>query len=113
MTECPLKTMRVLLEPHVRTKHTVIGLLMVLMWWPLDVHAAIDSGNLLDNALLKFQTAAAGWGPYILARASWLFWTLATISLVWTIGHLALRRAEIGEFLGEFLSFTLMTEFFW
>ena len=43
----------------------------------------------------------------------WLFWTLATISLVWTIGQLALRRAEIGEFLGEFLSFTLMTGFFW
>ena len=113
MTGCPLKAMRVLLKPHVRTKHTVIGLLMVLMGWPLEVYAAIDSGNLLDNALLKFQTAAAGWGPYILARASWLFWTLATISLVWTIGQLALRRAEIGEFLGEFLSFTLMTGFFW
>ncbi len=113
MTGCPLKAMCVLLEPHVRTKHTAICLLMVLMGWPLDVYAAIDSGNLLDNALLKFQTAAAGWGPYILARASWLFWTLATISLVWTIGLLALRRAEIGEFFGEFLSFTLMTGFFW
>lgn len=113
MTRCPLKAMSLFLVPHVRSRHTVICLLMVLMWWPLDVQAAIDSGNLLDNALLKFQTAAAGWGPYILARASWLFWTLATISLVWTIGHLALRRAEIGEFLGEFLSFTLMTGFFW
>lgn len=100
---------------HLRSRCTVIWLVMLLIlwWWPLDVYAAIDSGNLLDNALLKFQTAAAGWGPYILARASWLFWTLATISLVWTIGHLALRRAEIGEFLGEFLSFTLMTGFFW
>jgi P-type conjugative transfer protein TrbL len=88
-------------------------MILILWWWPLEVYAGIDSGNLLDNALLKFQTAAAGWGPYILARASWLFWTLATISLVWTIGHLALRRAEIGEFLGEFLSFTLMTGFFW
>ncbi len=100
---------------HLHSRCAVIWLVMLLIlwWWPLDVYAAIDSGNLLDNALLKFQTAAAGWGPYILARASWLFWTLATISLVWTMGHLALRRAEIGEFFGEFLSFTLMTGFFW
>jgi len=100
---------------HLHSRCAVIWLVMLLIlwWWPLEVYAAIDSGNLLDNALLKFQTAAAGWGPYILARASWLFWTLATISLVWTMGHLALRRAEIGEFLGEFLSFTLMTGFFW
>ncbi len=100
---------------HLHSRCAVIWLLMLLIlwWWPLDVYAAIDSGNLLDNALLKFQTAAAGWGLYILARASWLFWTLATISLVWTMGQLALRRAEIGEFFGEFLSFTLMTGFFW
>jgi type IV secretion system protein TrbL len=112
MTGCPLNAI-LPLKSHVRTTHIVICLLMVLMGWPLDVYAAIESGNLLDNALLKFQTAAAGWGPYILARASWLFWTLATISLVWTMGQLALRRAEMGEFLGEFLSFTLMTGFFW
>ena len=100
---------------HLHSRCAIIWLVMLLIlwWWPLDVYAAIDSGNLLDNALLKFQTAAAGWGPYILARASWLFWTLATISLVWTMGQLALRRAEIGEFFGEFLSFTLMTGFFW
>ena len=100
---------------HLHSRCAIIWLVMLLIlwWWPLDVYAAIDSGNLLDNALLKFQMAAAGWGPYILARASWLFWTLATISLVWTMGQLALRRAEIGEFFGEFLSFTLMTGFFW
>ena len=113
MTRCPLKAMSLFLVPHLRSRPAVCLLMVLMMWWPLEAHAAVDSGNLLDNALLKFQTAAAGWGPYILARASWLFWTLATISLVWTMGHLALRRAEIGEFLGEFLSFTLMTGFFW
>jgi len=112
MTGCPLKAMRVLLEPHLRTKHTVICLLMVLMGWPLEVYAAIDSGNLLDNALLKFQ-AAAGWGPYILARASWLFWTLAMISFVWTFGQLLIRRVEIGELFGELIAFTTMTGLFW
>lgn len=91
----------------------VIGLLLTLWWWPGEAQAAINSAGLLDTALQNFQTSAAGWAAYITARASWLFWTLATISLVWTMGQLALRRAEIGEFLGEFISFTLMTGFYW
>jgi P-type conjugative transfer protein TrbL len=95
------------------TQQTMIGLLLVLWWCPGEAQAAINSAGLLDTALQSFQTSAAGWAAYITARASWLFWTLATISLVWTMGQLALRRAEIGEFLGEFLSFTLMTGFFW
>lgn len=93
--------------------HTMIGLLLVLLWWPGETHAAINSTGLLDTALQNFQTSAAGWATYITARASWLFWTLAAISLAWTMGQLALRRAEIGEFLGEFVSFTVMTGFFW
>lgn len=94
-------------------QQTMMGLLLVLWWWPGEAQAAINSAGLLDTALQNFQTSAAGWATYITARASWLFWTLATISLVWTMGQLALRRAELGEFFGEFLSFTLMTGFFW
>jgi type IV secretion system protein TrbL len=94
-------------------QHTMIGAVLALLCWPGETQAAINSSGLLDTALQSFQTSAAGWAAYITARASWLFWTLATISLVWTMGQLALRRAEIGEFLGEFLSFTLMTGFFW
>ncbi|MGE3486175.1 MAG: P-type conjugative transfer protein TrbL [Nitrospira sp.] len=94
-------------------QHTIIGAVLALLCWPGETQAAISSSGLLDTALQSFQTSAAGWAAYITARASWLFWTLATISLVWTMGQLALRRAEIGEFLGEFLSFTLMTGFFW
>ena len=93
--------------------HAMIGLLLALWWWPDAAHAAINSTGLLDTALQNFQTSAAGWATYITARASWLFWTLAVISLTWTMGQLVLRRAEIGEFLGEFLSFTVMTGFFW
>ncbi|MEQ1679551.1 MAG: P-type conjugative transfer protein TrbL, partial [Nitrospira sp.] len=94
-------------------QQAVIGLLLTLWWWPGEAQAAINSAGLLDTALQNFQTSAAGWATYITARASWLFWTLATISLVWTMGQLALRRAELGEFLGEFISFTLMTGFYW
>ncbi|NOU12319.1 MAG: P-type conjugative transfer protein TrbL [Nitrospira sp.] len=93
-------------------RQAVIGLLLALLWWPDVAHAAINSSGLLDTALQNFQTSAAGWATYITARASWLFWTLAVISLTWTMGQLVLRRADIGEFLGEFLSFTVMTGFF-
>ncbi len=94
-------------------QQSVIGLLIILLWWPGEAQAAINSAGLLDTALQNFQTSAAGWATYITARASWLFWMLASISLVWTMGQLALRRADIGEFLGEFISFTVMTGFFW
>lgn len=91
----------------------LIGLVIVFLGLPDDTHAAIDSSGLLDNALTNFQTSAAGWATYITARASWLFWTLAVISLVWTMGQMALRRAELGEFVGEMASFSIMTGFFW
>ncbi|MGE0470614.1 MAG: hypothetical protein AB7P19_14605, partial [Nitrospira sp.] len=65
-------------------QHTIIGAVLALLCWPGETQAAISSSGLLDTALQSFQTSAAGWAAYITARASWLFWTLATISLVWT-----------------------------
>jgi type IV secretion system protein VirB6/type IV secretion system protein TrbL len=49
----------------------------------------------------------------ILTHASRLFWTLALISMVWTFGMMALRRADIGEFFAEFVRFTIFTGLFW
>ncbi len=95
------------------TLSALIGVVIMVLGSPGDTHAAIDSSGLLDNALTNFQTSAAGWATYITTRASWLFWTLAVISLVWTMGQMALRRAELGEFVGEVASFSIMTGFFW
>ena len=41
-----------------------------------------------------------------------LFWTLGTISLVFTFGFMALRKADIGEFFAEFIRFILFFGFF-
>ena len=90
----------------------LIGLLLGLLMWPGEAQAAINSSGLLDTALQQFNTVAAAWGTYITARATWLFWTLAIISLVWTMGQLALQRAEIGDFLREIILFTVSTGFF-
>jgi type IV secretion system protein VirB6/type IV secretion system protein TrbL len=42
-----------------------------------------------------------------------LFWTLVVISMVWTFGMMALRKADIGEFFAELVRFTIFTGFFW
>ena len=79
----------------------------------VEAHAAIDSADILDNVLAKYSSAATTWGSYITSRASWLFWTLTVISMVWTFGMMALSKADIGEFFAEFVRFTVFTGFFW
>jgi type IV secretion system protein TrbL len=78
-----------------------------------NAHAAIDNANIMDDVLRRYSTAASAWGTVITAYASWLFWTLTLISMVWTFGMLALRKADIAEFFAEFFRFTVFTGFFW
>ena len=79
----------------------------------LNAHAQAVSADVLDSVLERYQAAASGWAASITGAASWLFWTLAIISMVWTFGMLALKKADIGEFFAEFLRFTIFTGFFW
>ena len=79
----------------------------------MDAHAQVDPSGVLDNVLTRYQAAASGWAGVITRAATWLFWCLATISLVWTGGMLALRKADIGEFFAEFFRFIMFTGFFW
>jgi P-type conjugative transfer protein TrbL len=88
-------------------------LLLSLLFFSLQAHAAIEHTNVLDDILTRYQGAASAWATIITERASWLFWLLVTISMVWTFGLMALRRADIGEFFAEFLRFTVFTGFFW
>ena len=74
--------------------------------------AAVSSSNILSGVTNQFQTQAAAWGGIITGYATWLFWTLGTISLVWTGGTLVLKRADIGEFFAELIRFCLFFGFF-
>ena len=92
------------------------GPLFILLWlalFSIEAQAAIESAGVLDNVLDRYSAAAAGWAAIITERASWLFWTLVVISMVWTFGFMALRKADIGEFFAEFIRFTIFTGFFW
>ena len=90
------------------------SILMILLFsvYSVGVNAAINSTGLLDNVLTTYKVAAISWAATITARATFLFWTLATISMVWTFGMLVLRKADIGEFYGEFIRFIVFTGFF-
>lgn len=75
--------------------------------------AEIPSDGLLNDVTDRFLAQSATWGATIISYASWLFWILATISMVWTFGLMALRQADIGEFFAEFIRFSVTTGFFW
>lgn len=88
-------------------------LLLGFALFSIQAHAAIESAGVLDNFLERYQNAAMAWAAVITERASWLFWLLVVISMVWTFGLMALRRADLGEFFAEFIRFTVFTGFFW
>jgi P-type conjugative transfer protein TrbL len=93
-------------------KITIILVIYLIILTP-DALAAINGQNIFDDVENKYKTAASAWASTLTARASWLFWTLALISMVWTHGMLLFRRADIAEFYGEFIRFIVFTGFFW
>ena len=74
--------------------------------------AADSSSNILNNVTDQFQAQASTWATIITGYATWLFWALGTISLVWTGGALVLKRADIGEFFAEFIRFSVFFGFY-
>jgi type IV secretion system protein TrbL len=78
---------------------------------PTAAHAQVSNNGVLDQALNQYRTAAEGWQNAAQGAATTLFWSLAAISLAWTMGQLALRRAEIGEFFAELIRYLLFTGF--
>jgi type IV secretion system protein TrbL len=95
-------------ETAVKYKFVLIALCLL----SLNANAAINQVGLLDNALNRYASASSAWTTIVTQHASWLFWTLALISLTWTFGFMALKKADIGDFFAEFIRFILFTGFF-
>lgn len=88
----------------------------LLIGFSANCHAhnsSIDSRDLLDNILYRFSATASMWSQTILSYARYLFWSLATISMVWTYGLMALRKADIQEFMAETVRFLVIVGFFY
>nr|BCU00373.1 P-type conjugative transfer protein TrbL [uncultured bacterium] len=75
--------------------------------------ATATSAGLLDDILDRFEKVASTWGASMVSYATWLFWGLVLISMVWTYGMMVLRKADIGEFFAETMRFLATTGFFW
>jgi P-type conjugative transfer protein TrbL len=93
-------------------KITALMVVCIIIQTPQAI-AAINGLGILDNVQNQFQTAASSWASTLTAKASWLFWVLSIISMVWTHGMLLFRKADIAEFYGEFIRFIVFTGFFW
>ncbi|MGE6463714.1 P-type conjugative transfer protein TrbL [Pseudoalteromonas tetraodonis] len=87
-------------------------MLLAVLLTSQTASAAIEPNGVLDEVAVRFMTASATWGTVITNYAAWLFWTLGTISLVWTGGTLILKQADIREFFAEFVRFILTFGFF-
>ena len=89
--------------------------MLVVMLLAFIVNSAVaqtTNSAIYENVLDRYQTASRGWSTIILTHASRLFWMLALISMVWTFGMMALRRADLGEFFAEFVRFVISQVFF-
>lgn len=89
------------------------GLSVPLLFASTAANAAIEPAGLLDEVADRFLAVSRSWAGTITDAASWLFWMLVVISMVWTFGMMALRKADLGEFFAEFARFTITTGFFW
>lgn len=78
-----------------------------------NAFAEVDTSGVLNQVSDRFLAESAAWSNTIQQYATWLFWTLVLISMVWAFGMMALRKADLMEFFAEFIKFTIFTGFFW
>ncbi|WP_274450154.1 P-type conjugative transfer protein TrbL [Aeromonas caviae] len=91
-------------------KAALIGVALAL--YSTAASAQFTNQGMLDQVVTEFATRATSWQTVVMNAAMFLFWTLGTISLVFTFGFMALRKADIGEFFAEFIRFILFFGFF-
>jgi len=87
------------------------ALLLCLATPWLAAQSAPDPANIVSSFLSGYSEVK--WPDTILKTTTYLFWSLATISAVWTFGMLLLRRVDVGEVLGELLRFIVVTGIFY
>lgn len=61
--------------------------------------------TILNDVSKRYKDVAVGWAATMKVAATFLFYSLGTISLAWTLGMLIIRKAEIGEVFGELIKF--------
>ena len=93
-------------------KLLAMGCLLLLTTGAEAAFPTLDNAGVFDTILHRFETTAAGWGSKMVSYGSWLFWSLSLLSMVWTYGLMALKKADIQEFFAETIRFFVVTGFF-
>lgn len=70
------------------------------------------SVQVVDMLLGKFKNVGQSWVSTLQNASTFLFWTLAGISLVFTGMYMAIKRAELGEIMAEIVRYIMFTGFF-
>jgi type IV secretion system protein TrbL len=86
--------------------------LLATLFFASNASAELLTDGVLDQVVLRFAERSKLWADTLQSAALWLFWTLGAISMVWTFGLMALRKADIQEFFSEFIKFIMFFGFF-
>lgn len=85
---------------------------MILLGISTEVFAALTNNSILETVVQQYKTAAIGWKDYMMDRATWLFFILALISMIWTFSQLLFHRSSFAEYAGELIRFCIVFGFF-
>lgn len=94
-------------------KLLVVMILMCLAAPALAAGSGIDGSGVMDNILERFSRTARTWESKILIYSSWLFWSLAVISMTWTGILTLLQRGELQDLFRELIRFFMSIGLFY
>lgn len=89
-------------------------LLLCTVFILLDVqHVFGEEFKVLDKTISMYKDAASQWEPAIKKHAKVLFWALATLSMIFTFGYMAVKgQSSLGDYFSEFIRFSITIGFF-
>lgn len=85
---------------------------MILLGLSTEVFADLTNNSILETVVQQYKVAAVGWRDYMIERATWLFFTLGIISMVWTFAQLLFHRSSFAEYAGELIRFCITFGFY-
>lgn len=95
-------------------KLMVLLLLLLGVTQVFSAGTGINNAGVLDNILLRFSETSKTWASKIILISSWLFWSLAVISMTWTGILIVLQKGELQDLFKELIRFFMtLGIFFW
>jgi type IV secretion system protein TrbL len=91
----------------------LVGLALLIGCGSVFAQADLYDASRSYMTLLELvKNTSHQWGPRLHSAALYVFWTLATIQLVWSMGQLLFKQADISALLLELIRWIMVTGFF-